>query len=92
MKTVVCVDHCIMSSQHRCAARLRELTCDDALRGRRPTLFVLHHLQFDLVLLAWTQTRLLEGGLRPAEGVENLTILLFLPTAKKGKKKKEKKN
>lgn len=59
------------------------LTCDDILGGRRPTFVVLHHLQFDLVLLAWTQARLLKGGLRSAQGVENLTVFLFLPAPTK---------
>lgn len=31
------------------------LTCDDVLGGRRSTLVVLYHLQFDLVLLAGAQ-------------------------------------
>lgn len=58
------------------------LTCDDVLGGRRSTLVVLYHLQFDLVLLAGAQARLLKGGLWTAEGVKNLTILLFLPAPK----------
>lgn len=59
------------------------LTCDDVLGGRRSALVVLHHLQLDLVLLAGAQARLLKGGLRSAEGVKNLTVLLFLPVPKK---------
>ena len=55
------------------------LTCDDVFGGRRTTFVVLHHLQFDLVLLARAQARLLKGGLWTAERVQNLTILLFLP-------------
>lgn len=62
------------------------LTCNDIPGGRRSTLVVLHHLQFDLVLLARAQTRLLKGGLWTAKGVKNLTILLFLPAPKKKKK------
>lgn len=63
------------------------LTCDDILGGWRSTFVVLHHLQFDLVLLAWTQARLLKGGLRSAQGVQNLTVFLFLPAPTKKKKK-----
>lgn len=59
------------------------LTCDDILGGWRSTFVVLHHLQFDLVLLAWTQARLLKGGLRSAQGVQNLTVFLFLPAPTK---------
>lgn len=61
------------------------LTCDDILGGWRSTFVVLHHLQFDLVLLAWTQARLLKGGLRSAQGVQNLTVFLFLPAPTKKK-------
>lgn len=58
------------------------LTCHHILGGRWSTLVVLHHLQFDLVLLARTQARLLKGGLWTAKGVKNLAIILFLPEAK----------
>lgn len=58
------------------------LTCDNVFGGRRTTLVVLHHLQFDLVLLARAQARLLKSGLWTAERVQNLTILLFLPAPK----------
>lgn len=56
-----------------------ELTRDDVLRSRRSALVVFHHLQFDLVLLTRTQTGLLKAGLWAAEGVQDLTVLLFLP-------------
>lgn len=58
------------------------LTCDHVLGGRWSTLVVLHHLQFDLVLLARAQPRLLKRGLWTAKGVKNLAILLFLPAPK----------
>lgn len=58
-----------------------ELTCDHILGGRWTTLVVLHHLQLDLILLARSQAGLLKGGLWTTKGVENRTVLLFLPAS-----------
>lgn len=59
------------------------LTCDEVLSRWGSTGVVLHHLQFDFILLARSQARLLKGGLRRAQRIQDLAILLFLSSKAK---------